>query len=53
VRTATNTNYADVNYVFQFVLQHMPVGLVGLLIAAIFWPPWRHGGEVNAWPRRH
>jgi Na+/proline symporter len=30
-------NYNDVNYVFPtFILTHMPVGLVGLLIAAIF-----------------
>lgn len=37
VKAATNTNYADVNYVFPtFVIQHMPIGLVGLLIAAIF-----------------
>ena len=37
VKEATNTNYADVNYVFpNFVIEHMPVGLVGLLIAAIF-----------------
>jgi solute:Na+ symporter, SSS family len=29
--------YADVNYVFpSFVTQHMPVGIVGLIIAAIF-----------------
>jgi SSS family solute:Na+ symporter len=50
VRTATNTNYADVNYVFpSFVLQHMPVGLVGLLIAAIFLAAMSSsGGELNA-----
>jgi Na+/proline symporter len=37
VKDATNTNYADVNYVFPtFVIEQMPVGLVGLLIAAIF-----------------
>jgi Na+/proline symporter len=37
VTDATNTNYADVNYVFPtFVIEHMPVGLVGLIIAAIF-----------------
>ncbi len=50
VKTATNTNYADVNYVFpSFVLQHMPVGLVGLLIAAIFLAAMSSsGGELNA-----
>lgn len=32
-----DTTYTDVNYVFPtFVLTHMPVGLIGLLIAAIF-----------------
>jgi SSS family solute:Na+ symporter len=37
VAEETKTNYADVNYVFPtFVIEHMPVGLVGLLIAAIF-----------------
>jgi solute:Na+ symporter, SSS family len=38
VRSATgDTTYNDVNYVFPtFVTTHMPVGLVGLLIAAIF-----------------
>ena len=37
VTDATNTSYADVNYVFPtFVIQFMPVGLVGLMIAAIF-----------------
>jgi SSS family transporter len=34
---AGDANYRDVNYVFPtFVTAHMPVGLVGLLIAAIF-----------------
>jgi Na+/proline symporter len=34
---AGDANYRDVNYVFPtFVTEHMPVGLVGLLIAAIF-----------------
>ena len=29
--------YSDVNYVFPtFITTHMPIGLVGLLIAAIF-----------------
>ena len=38
VRDATgDASYNDVNYVFPtFVLTHMPVGLIGLLIAAIF-----------------
>jgi SSS family transporter len=37
VKEATNTSYADVNYVFpNFVIERLPVGLVGLLIAAIF-----------------
>jgi Na+/proline symporter len=38
VRAATgDAAYNDVNYVFpNFVLRHMPIGLVGLLLAAIF-----------------
>jgi len=38
VRDATgDRSYNDVNYVFPtFILTHLPVGLVGLLIAAIF-----------------
>ncbi|HEY5619255.1 MAG TPA: sodium:solute symporter [Vicinamibacterales bacterium] len=38
VRDATGDgSYNDVNYVFPtFIITHMPVGLVGLLIAAIF-----------------
>jgi Na+/proline symporter len=37
VKEATGKDYDDVNYVFPtFVTQHLPVGLVGLLIAAIF-----------------
>ena len=38
VREATgDRSYNDVNYVFPtFIITHMPVGLVGLLIAAIF-----------------
>jgi Na+/proline symporter len=50
VKTATNASYADVNYVFpSFVLQHMPVGLTGLLIAAIFLAAMSSsGGELNA-----
>ena len=34
---ATGEEYSDVNYVFPtFIVTHLPVGLVGLLIAAIF-----------------
>ena len=34
---ATGEEYGDVNYVFPtFIVTHLPVGLVGLLIAAIF-----------------
>ncbi len=34
---AQDTAYTDVNYVFPtFILTHLPIGLVGLLIAAIF-----------------
>ena len=38
VREATgDRTYNDVNYVFPtFILRHMPIGLIGLLIAAIF-----------------
>ena len=38
VRAVTgDRTYTDVNYVFPtFILTHMPVGLVGLLVAAIF-----------------
>jgi Na+/proline symporter len=37
VREATGRSYADVNYVFpSFVINYMPIGLVGLIIAAIF-----------------
>jgi Na+/proline symporter len=38
VRAVTgDREYGDVNYVFPtFVTQHMPIGLVGLIIAAIF-----------------
>jgi solute:Na+ symporter, SSS family len=37
VREATNTQYADVNFVFpSFVVSYMPIGFVGLIIAAIF-----------------
>jgi Na+/proline symporter len=38
VRSATgDSSYSDVNYVFPtFIVTHMPIGLPGLLIAAIF-----------------
>ncbi len=37
VRATSDKSFNDVNYVFPtFVLQHMPMGVVGLLIAAIF-----------------
>ncbi|HEX5069293.1 MAG TPA: sodium:solute symporter [Vicinamibacterales bacterium] len=50
VRDATHANYADVNYVFpSFVLNYMPAGLTGLLIAAIFLAAMSSsGGELNS-----
>lgn len=37
VRSNSNPTFNDVNYVFPtFVLQHMPMGVIGLIIAAIF-----------------
>lgn len=37
VKDTSDKNFNDVNYVFPtFVLQHMPVGVIGLIIAAIF-----------------
>ena len=37
VEEVTGESYSDVNYVFPtFIVTHLPVGLVGLLIAAIF-----------------
>jgi len=37
VRSTSNPSFNDVNYVFPtFVLQNMPMGVIGLLIAAIF-----------------
>jgi SSS family transporter len=36
-RTTGNTQYSDINYVFPtFITTRMPVGLMGLMIAAIF-----------------
>jgi len=51
VREATgDTGYNDVNYVFPtFITTRMPVGLVGLMIAAIFAAAMSaSGGELNA-----
>jgi len=37
VRDTSDAKFNDVNYVFPtFVLQHMPMGVIGLIIAAIF-----------------
>jgi solute:Na+ symporter, SSS family len=45
-----DTRYNDVNYVFPtFIMTWMPVGLVGLMIAAIFTAAMSaSGGELNA-----
>jgi Na+/proline symporter len=51
VREATGDHrYSDVNYVFPtFITTRMPVGLVGLMIAAIFAAAMSaSGGELNA-----
>jgi len=51
VKQATgDTRYNDVNYVFPtFITTQMPVGLVGLMIAAIFAAAMSaSGGELNA-----
>ena len=50
VKDATHASYADVNYVFpSFVLNYMPAGLTGLLIAAIFLAAMSSsGGELNS-----
>ena len=49
-RTTGDTRYNDVNYVFPtFITTRMPVGLVGLMIAAIFAAAMSaSGGELNA-----
>jgi solute:Na+ symporter, SSS family len=49
-RATGDTRYNDVNYVFPtFVITHMPVGLLGLMIAAIFAAAMSSsGGELNA-----
>lgn len=37
IRSTSDASFNDVNYVFPtFVLQHMPMGVIGLIIAAIF-----------------
>ena len=51
VRQATgDERYSDVNYVFPtFIMTRMPIGLVGLMIAAIFAAAMSaSGGELNA-----
>ena len=51
VRQASgDERYTDVNYVFPtFIMTHMPIGLVGLMIAAIFAAAMSaSGGELNA-----
>jgi SSS family solute:Na+ symporter len=51
VQTATgDAEYSDVNYVFPtFITTQMPIGLVGLMIAAIFAAAMSaSGGELNA-----
>jgi solute:Na+ symporter, SSS family len=49
-QTTGDTGYNDVNYVFPtFITTHLPVGLVGLMIAAIFAAAMSaSGGELNA-----
>jgi SSS family transporter len=51
VKQATgDQSYNDVNYVFPtFITTHMPIGLVGMMIAAIFAAAMSaSGGELNA-----
>jgi solute:Na+ symporter, SSS family len=49
-RASGDQNYSDANYVFPtFIITQMPVGLVGLMIAAIFVAAMSaSGGELNA-----
>ena len=49
-QTTGDDRYNDVNYVFPtFITTHMPIGLVGLMIAAIFAAAMSaSGGELNA-----
>jgi solute:Na+ symporter, SSS family len=48
--TTGDSRYSDINYVFPtFITTHMPIGLVGLMIAAIFAAAMSaSGGELNA-----
>ena len=48
--TTGDSRYDDVNYVFPtFITTHLPIGLVGLMIAAIFTAAMSaSGGELNA-----
>jgi solute:Na+ symporter, SSS family len=48
--TTGDARYDDVNYVFPtFITTHLPIGLVGLMIAAIFTAAMSaSGGELNA-----
>jgi SSS family solute:Na+ symporter len=48
--TTGDTRYTDVNYVFPtFITTHMPIGLVGLMIAAIFAAAMSaSAGELNS-----
>jgi len=49
-QTTGDERFTDVNYVFPtFITTHMPIGLVGLMIAAIFAAAMSaSGGELNA-----
>jgi solute:Na+ symporter, SSS family len=49
-QTTGDSRYSDVNYVFPtFIMTRMPIGLVGLMIAAIFAAAMSaSGGELNA-----
>ena len=49
-RATGDERYNDINYVFPtFITTHMPIGLVGLMIAAIFAAAMSaSGGELNA-----
>jgi Na+/proline symporter len=49
-QTTGDDRFTDVNYVFPtFITTHMPIGLVGLMIAAIFAAAMSaSGGELNA-----
>src|SRR5207237_10921142 len=49
-QTTGDQRYTDVNYVFPtFITTHMPIGLLGLMIAAIFAAAMSaSAGELNA-----